>query len=61
VAGAVVLQVLETQLGRFTENWPLVLGLITLSIALFFQRGLAGLLAPDSRPRRWYRVWQHRS
>jgi branched-chain amino acid transport system permease protein len=61
LAGAVVLQVLETQLSRFTENWPLVLGLITLSIALFFQRGLAGLFAPDSRPRQWYRAWQRRS
>lgn len=48
IAGAIVLQLLETQLGRFTENWPLVLGVITVGISLFFQRGLAGLL---KRPR----------
>jgi branched-chain amino acid transport system permease protein len=58
VAGAVVLQVLETQLGRFTENWALVLGLITLGIALFFQRGLAGLVERDSGLRRRWRAWQ---
>jgi branched-chain amino acid transport system permease protein len=61
VAGAMVLQVLETQLGRFTEHWQLVLGLITLCIALFFQRGLGGLVGRDSRLRGWYTSWQHRS
>lgn len=61
VAGATVLQVLETQLGRFTEHWQLVLGLITLCIALFFQRGLGGLVGPGSRLRRWHATWQNRS
>jgi branched-chain amino acid transport system permease protein len=50
VAGSIVLQVLETQLGRFTQNWPLALGLITLAIALFFHQGLAGLFSRGSRP-----------
>lgn len=55
VAGAIVYQLLQTQLGRFTENWALVLGLSTLAIALCFQRGLAGYGA-DLRARlAWWR------
>lgn len=49
IAGAVIYQVLQTQLGRFTQHWPLVLGIITLSTALFFQRGLSGFLEQRGR------------
>jgi branched-chain amino acid transport system permease protein len=61
IAGAIVLQLLETQLSRFTANWPLVLGLVTLGVALFFQRGLAGLVVGRAHSRTWYAPWRSRS
>ncbi|WP_020591883.1 branched-chain amino acid ABC transporter permease [Kiloniella laminariae] len=49
VAGAVVFVLLETFIGGFTQHWQFFLGLILLSVVLFANGGLIGLLAGRSR------------
>jgi branched-chain amino acid transport system permease protein len=44
LAGVLVLELIDSQVGRFTEHSLLAVGALALVVALFFPQGLIGLL-----------------
>jgi branched-chain amino acid transport system permease protein len=43
VVGAVVFEILDGIINRFTVYWPLVLGIILILVLIFFREGITGL------------------
>lgn len=45
LAGVVVLEIIDSQVGRFTEHSPLAVGALALLVGIFFPQGLIGLVS----------------
>lgn len=43
ILGAIIVKLAETLLTRYTKYWMLILGLVMVSLVLFFRRGLTGI------------------
>jgi branched-chain amino acid transport system permease protein len=50
-AGVVVLEIIDSQVGRYTEHSLLAVGTLALLVGMFFPQGLVGLLSARFEPR----------